>query len=414
MNKIKQKRFLNALKKNAIYKRLNKVTTMLPPPRIFTNRRKHTEDVVSVSELIKKDIIERYHIKRIYNFPESCYVHDLGHCCFAHETEEIMNDFIAEKLCICKRDVCFSHAVNGALVFALTAKPHRYKSELSKLNLFDCKKRDKDVDMIVDSMVKHSFKEYFLGSVYLNYIDREYRLATGISFLKRIKKKDEKPLYSVGHYVRVADDIASKNSDILNLIKLYYGKNISKKNTTYFDLAKKYISNLSNEVDKTYIKFNIEDLYDELELYKKQKAFLNVTYGFDYKKQFTAKSQQLVRNILEIVCNYPKIIDDCGFSRKYKFIRDSFEKDDKRERKERDILRDLNKIRIEFYNKPYDKFTLAFKLYYRYICSIVYQVSNFTEIDLIKFANHKSCFSKLSKTSKECAIWLKEKYHVIC
>lgn len=417
MNSKKKEIFVNALTKHQIFKRLNKVTTMLPPPGKFTNRLQHTEDVVDVAGFIKENIIDRYKIKRIYNFAESCYVHDIGHCCFAHESEEVINDFIAEQLCVTKDEVCFSHAVNGALVLACAAKPNRIYTDLSKLELFKKNEKNIDVQMIVDSMIKHSFKDYYNKGIYFKYIDDEYFYKTN-KHIFIFKEKDKKPLFPVGYYVRVADDIASKNSDVLDLSHLYYGNIISKRATVtiddqYYVVAKKYIKQLDSEASTTYKNFKIEDTFNNLDLYKKQKELLKLTYKFDYKKQFTTRVQGILKEILNMVCEDPIILRECGFSRKYAGLRRVFLRSVKRI----DIKQEMNNYTISlvkkrFYDDPYNLTSEYYVVYHRYICAIAYQISNLTDLDFIKFINHKVCFCKLTKTSKENALWLKKKYRI--
>lgn len=406
MNKTDEALFFTNLKNLKIYKRLKKVTTMLPPPTVYTNRQQHTLDVVNVSNKVEDEIIKLFEKKRVYNLKESCLVHDLGHCCFAHEAEELINDFIASKLCVNKKEVCFSHAVNGALVLAIAAKPKVKRTAFAKMDLY--KHHSKDMKMIADSIIKHSFEDYYLGSIYLNYINEEYQHITGKSLLKHTLK-DAAPLYNTGYYVIAIDDIASKNSDSVDLMNLYYNSCIYKHSSPYYyRLSDKYINDLKTAITPIYNSFNVKDVFESLDLYQKQKSLLKVTYGFDYKKEFTTKIQAVLREILELVANNPRILKK-HFSQKFAYIRRKFIEDINGVGLQKQLNdHNLNIVRSMFYANPYDKTNPYYRIYHRYICTIAYQISNFTDVDLVDFAYYN--LSSLTHSTKNCVKWLKQYY----
>lgn len=407
MNKTEQAKFINNLKRIKAFTRLKKVTTMLPPPRLYTNRYQHTEDVYDVASKLSNTIIPLYENRKMYNFEEACYVHDIGHCCFAHEAEQTINSFIAKQLCVTEEEVCFSHAINGALVFAIAAKPKRKVSAFSKMNLYD--NHPKDMPMIVDSIIKHSFKDYYVNSIYLNYINEEYKKITKQSLLKNTKD-DEKPLYKTGYYVRVADDIASKNSDTIDLMNHYYGLTISKVShpNRYWNLADKYIQLLDDFIEPVKNKFCIEEVYENLDFLQKQKALLKTTYKFKYKKEITTKMQQVLLEILNILADNPRILRKY-FSRKFAYIERNFNEDIKCLPLNKGLNNfNLRTVKNSFYADPYNKANPYYRVYHRFICSLVYQISNFTDKDLVDFAYNMQ--NNLSASSKACVSYLKTIY----
>lgn len=399
MNARDQQSFIDNLIRLKVFTRLSKVTTMLPPPHIYTNRFTHTLDVARIGDILTNSIIRNYEKKKIYNLKESCYVHDLGHCCFAHEAEQVINNFIATKLCVDEKKVCFSHAVNGALVLALAAKPKRKRTAFAQMDLY--KTHVKDMKTIVDSMIKHSFKDYYLGSIYLDYINEEYKNITKRSLLK-YKPEDKEPLYKTGFYVMVADDIASKNSDAMDLIQHYHNVAVSRMPpTTFWELSDKYIKDLDNAIRPIRNKFNVRDVYEGLDLFIKEKALLKVTYNFDYKKQITLQLQQVLLEVLNLLCDDPRILRT-HFSQKFSYVEKKFIADIRN----LNIPKQLNTytlgvVKSYFYANPYDEGSAYYRVYHRFICTLVYQVSNFTDKDFVDFAY--KIRDRLTKSSALCA-----------
>lgn len=89
MNINDENKLIFAIKTHHMFTRLEKVTTMLPPPSRFTNRYINTFDVIKVANIINEKVVKEYRLIKPINIKVSCLAHDLGHCCFAHETEEV-------------------------------------------------------------------------------------------------------------------------------------------------------------------------------------------------------------------------------------------------------------------------------------------------------------------------------------
>ncbi|MCQ2802980.1 MAG: hypothetical protein MJ225_04880 [Bacilli bacterium] len=393
MNTTLKNNYIKALTKNKIFTRLSQVTTMLPPPNTYTNRKNHTFDVVDTAKELQNSIISKYKIKGVYNLEESCYAHDIGHCCFAHETEVIVNDFISKELHVLPNEAGFSHSINGALVFAIAANPNKKKSDLSKLNLFNNSKND--MKMIIDSTIKHSFKKECLGSIYFEFVDEQFKKIANFSLFKR-KKKDDKPLYKTGYYVRVADDIASKNSDFLDLQKLYYRNPLYLRNANKRYILRNYYI---KELDKAFLPYNkepnIEEIYEDLALTKAQKSFLKVSYGFDYKKAYTMNCQLVVKEVLDYVALNPWVLKKT-WNQRFKYIKDIYADEYFKVFKKKVKLQktDLDNVRTNFLLNPNDPTNQYRSIYYKYICAVAFEISNFTDVAFKDFA--KSIQNNLS------------------
>lgn len=408
--------FINAFKSNRIFTRLKKVTTMLSPAKKYTNRLTHTEDVVKIAQEMNLKIVNQlYFPYEILDFEEACYLHDIGHCCFAHETEKVINEFISEKLEVSEEDVCFSHAMNGAVVFAIACKPSRKKTALSKLNLYDKNSPfEEDMEVIIDSVIKHSWKEKYSKGIYFGFVNKQYRHYTGKSLVSQYDidvGKYDKPLYKTGYYVRVADDIATKNSDIMDLLEHYYGISLRKTAksggiaSNYYIIADKYVDMIAADAirkDKRY--FDIEGSLKENELHNAQGSLLKQTYQFDYKGNITEKCQLLVKEILNLVYDDPAVLKH-GYSSGYKYIKDLFVKSYGYR------IEKLNTAKDDYYRNSGKK-NKQFNGFSNYVCSIAYQISNFTDVDLIEFALNLQKDNKLSEEAIEAAEYLRKLYGI--
>ena len=387
MNLNEEKLFIKNVKCNNAFKRLKKVTTMLPPPATFTNRYTHTEDVIKIATDIENMLAFGFGLNPIRNFLPACVVHDIGHCCFAHETEVVLNKFIASKLRILEDEVCFSHAVNGALILGIMSNPSKYQTNFSKKKYFSEKKYKDDIKIIVDSMIKHSFKSNFLNSEYFSFIESQYNYETGKTLLRKTRN-NRKPLYETGYYVRVADDIASKNSDVMDLIKLYFNIKLTRRSSNYYKIANGYIAQIYKDIKsgKT-TNFNIEDVLVNNPNYIAQKNMLKQSYNFPYKKQLTKEAQNLVSSVVEAVYLEPLLFKYCGKNNKLAHLRSVFEAYTSGFPSIRQFSQSNAKLLERYYLiNVVSKNNIYKKAYSRYICAIAYQISNFDDVELIEFA----------------------------
>ena len=411
MNTILRNNYIKALTTNKIFKRLSKVTTMLPPCNKYTNRKKHTLDVVETAQEIEKQIILPFGIKNLDNFIESCYAHDLGHCCYAHETEVVVNDFIAEELHVNKNEVGFSHAINGALVFAIATKPNKKQTNFSKLSLFN-KNNVADTKCIVDSIIKHSFKKENLGSIYFEFVNDEFLKIAQYSLFTRTFA-DDYPLYIDGYYVRVADDIASKNSDILDLKKLYFGSGlpVKKTSTNRYKMRDRFIYELKNAFSPYQKENNIEKIYESLPLFQAEKSFLKCTYNFKYKSFCTSCCQILIKEVLKLVCENPFLLKKSMVDRRLSYIKEIFIyyyskelKKNSSHYKPKFNLKTIRYVRNKYLSSISNIPNMYSITYSKYVCAIAYEISNFTDKDLLDFAD--SIRSGLSNNANSCLNYL--------
>lgn len=386
MKRNEENALILAIKAHPMFARLAKVTTMLPPPRLYTNRYVHTFDVVKVANIIRNKIINEYNLEKPINLKVSCILHDLGHCCFAHETEEVVNEFLGKKLSLPVSKISFSHAINGALVLAIASDPKRFPSDFSDFKLFDNPNYDEDARIIVDSIIKHSFNPTFLDGIYFKFVDSQFNYFTGKS-LKIADKDNSKPVYNTGYYVRVADDVATKNSDILDLFEHYHGRKISRKNTSYYLLCKKYVDELSKKalVIKNGL-LTIEDLLKDNILYKSEKNLLKQTYSFEYKCSITEEIQRAVANALDVISDKPWLLKKCGFDQCYSYIKQVFEAYSSKTTTIKELNEtNLNRVKTGYYTNPYDELNPYVKIYRQYLCCVAYELTNFTDKDFIDF-----------------------------
>lgn len=387
MKRNDENKLIFAIKTHPMFTRLEKVTTMLPPPSRFTNRYTHTFDVIKVANIINAKVVNKYNLIKPINLKVSCLAHDLGHCCFAHETEEVVNKFLSFKLCLPISKICFSHAVNGALVLAISSKPKKFSSDFSNFNLFSNSAYTSDATIIVDSVIKHAFNESYLDSVYFKFIESQYNHYTGRSLIKA-GADNSIPLFQTGYYVRVSDNIATKNSDILDLFELYHKRKISRRSGTYYTLCDKYVNDIASRALEIKCGIcSIEDVLKNNPLLKAEANLLKQTYSLKYKQSITNEVQKAVINALEVISEKPWLLKSCGFNQRYSYIQKVF----KAYASKNTSIKELNKVNLdrvkkEYYSNPYDDSNPFVLIYRQYICAVTYELTNFTDKDFISFA----------------------------
>lgn len=387
MNRNDENKLILAIKTHPMFTRLAKVTTMLPPPRLFTNRYIHTFDVIKVANIINAKVVNKYKLIKPINLKVSCLAHDLGHCCFAHETEEVVNKFLSFKLCLPISKICFSHAVNGALVLAISSKPNNFSSNFSNFKLFSNSAYISDAAIIVDSVIKHAFNESYLDGVYFKFIESQYKHYTGRSLIKA-GVNNSIPLFQTGYYVRVSDNIATKNSDILDLFELYHSRKISRRSGTYYTLCHKYVNDIA--LHSRDIKSGICTIEDVLKgdaLLKAEANLLKQTYSFQYKQSITNEVQKTVENALEVISEKPWLLKSCGFNQRYSYIQKVFKAYASKITNIKELNKaNLDRVKKEYYSNPHDDSNPYVLIYRQYICAVTYELTNFTDKDFISFA----------------------------
>ena len=398
MNIKEQSLFIYRIRNLKLFKRLKNVTTMLPPPGKYTDRLTHTNDVLRIGKQIDRMCVSKMKMKHIRNLGPACIIHDIGHCCFAHEAEVVLNDFIASKLCIPKEKVCFSHAVNGALVLAIASRNTKCPTDFSNANYFRNSKYDMDMKIIIDSMIKHSFKDEFVNSVYFRFVESQYNYETGKTLLRKTRN-NKNPIYETGYYVRVADDIASKNSDVMDLMSHYYKTSISRKNRKglFYIISDGYITQIYKEIKKTKNQiFNIEKIFTSLPTYIAQKNMLNVSYNFSYKRELTKEAQTLISDVAEAIFNRPSILRMCGQSHRHAYIAEIFEAYSKKLGFNK--FNDFNAFELakKYLLNIYNIQNNYKKAFCQYVCAIAFEISNFTDKGIVDFARKINKNRKLS------------------
>lgn len=397
--------FTDSIRDHKLYKRLKDVSTMLPPPGVFKNRLDHTEDVVKVAKKIKESFDKN---GILIEFPdyleESCLIHDIGHCSFSHECEVAFNEFACKKLGITKKEFSFKHSVNGALVLASAAYPSKKKKDpknepLQRLNVF--KNYDKiNIDRVVEGMIKHSINDDVINGLYYDFVKRLYKEKTNGHNLP--VSNEEKDNNAIVYYVRVADDIATKNSDLIDLFHLYhndeymllFGTEHTCKNDSIQDFYIKKITHLISSPNHG----NIEQTMKSISEYRLEKEFLELTYCYEPKHSITSNLNTLIIELLELVCKKPVLFrtkkssasiiysfKDKGnipinYSRSIKFIRNVCKRNGISLNEE-----GMGELEEKYRKRP-SKDNPYFKVFSDYICSLVYEMSSFTDIGLLDFA----------------------------
>lgn len=376
---------LQLLKETSLFTRLKDVSTMLSPPSIYTNRLKHIEQVCETAKVMESSFP--------FNLPdllyECCLFHDLGHCCFAHEGEDAFSDFISKHLFIDKEKAGFSHAINGVLMLikALKAKDNR---KLKSLLYTDSEK----LRIIFDSIAKHSINDNVVNGVYFSFVNNLLRRESGdvLSIVPSVE-----PQYDVGNYVRVADDISTKDSDVIDLFHHYYKEEYNKLLESDYDIGNRffirdlYIKKLSS-IAKCYYDskklslFNVDREMKKLSSYQSEKELLKISYGFSYKKHITHLSQLLISELLDLISNDVYLLENTSYKKLLNFIVSETKKSALVNIKQKGFL--PKTFNIEFL---YKNINTIGKLNYRqvlsdFLCSIVYEFSSLTDTDLLLLA----------------------------
>lgn len=388
------------------FKRLEDISTMLFPSTRFYNRMSHTYDVCEVAKMLSSVFKKHFKLPYLY---ESCLVHDIGHCCFSHEGEEIFSEFVSNTLNISKYEFSFSHAVNGALIVYYALKTSK-NTELKNILLYDTKK----LNTILNNAAKHSFSYHVANGIYFNFVNEI--LARSTRFRLKISK-DVNRVNKTCYFLRVADDISSKRTDIVDLIKLYFHKNgfplkiFSKDKYLKNIISDYYIEKLFLTYNSLYItssaKFNIESELYKLDVYQFEKSFLKMSYKFPYKLSVTENAKVLLRELLERIFNDPYLLKKIpGYGKMFYFIIKNFRDSSKKYLGKVYIpkLYNIKKFLNDYKNdgSTCHKFVLI-----NYVCSIVYEFSNLTDKLLITLAEKIDLITSLSINAKNALSYLK-------
>lgn len=359
--------FIKCLKKDKVYTRLQNVCTMLYPSNVYTNRLIHTEQVAKCAS----KIANKFELK-LDLLTESCYCHDLGHCAFAHEGEMQLSKCIAKRLKIKENKISFKHSINGALVLAFSLKSGR-NTELSNLRLLNgYKNQYKDaILIIVDSIVKHSINSLALNGAYFKFINEQFLKLTGFSLDNKVN-----PISDTGYIVRVADDIASKCSDLADLYKLLTGAQVSNKFNRYQDMLVSFLYDSSKEAKNFTTKW-VCDNYDQLEIVNIEKSFLKLSYGFNYKKRITKLVEHLYRSLFDICCEDVNALNRIIGIKGYHFVKQIF--NDGLGKLGYTFSNNSLKEIKDFYKKRRNR-TKKFRTHYsNFLCSVAFELSTLTD-----------------------------------
>lgn len=258
-------------------------------------------------------------------------------------------------------------------------------------------------------MIKHSINDDVINGLYYDFVKRLYKEKTnGHNLPVSNKEKDNN---AIVYYVRVADDIATKNSDLIDLFHLYhndeymllFGTEHACKNDSIQDFYIKKITHLISSPNHG----NIEQTMKSISEYRLEKEFLELTYSYEPKQSITSNLNTLIIELLELVYKKPVLFrtkkssasiiysfKDKGnipidYSRSIKFIRNVCKRNGISLNEE-----GMGEIEEKYRKRP-SKDNPYFKVFSDYICSLVYEMSSFTDISLLDFARRVS--DKLSK-----------------